>query len=212
MATKNQASNNPYIEPRSARHSGAAELMALLSMPGYLIRRSKQRTTGIFSELCPESGVTPIQFTTLFILNACPMIDQTELGEYAALDSSTMGDVIQRLASRGLLKRSKLGNRSICSVTTRGASLVERMTPSVVEAQKRMLSALTSREQEQFLRLLSKLNGVTNNYYAPRKRSNRAKPENSKESSRQSRPLRQGSASYRLEASPPRRDEGPDRL
>ncbi len=64
-----------------------SSLAAFLSMPGYLIRRSKQLSTGIFSETCKDFGITPIQFATLTILGLRPSIDQAELGEVAALRS-----------------------------------------------------------------------------------------------------------------------------
>jgi DNA-binding MarR family transcriptional regulator len=160
-------SDQDVIEPKARQRTEgqAADLNFILSMPGYLIRRSKQTATSIFAEICKNSGITPIQFATLFILKACPLIDQTELGDYAGLDSSTTGDVIQRLARRGLLSRSEDGNRRICDLTAQGLELVNEMTPRVLDAQKQVMSRLTAREQGQLLRLLSKMNNVTNQYY-----------------------------------------------
>src|SRR5215475_7515714 len=84
---------------REHRRDEAAigSLAAFLSMPGYLVRRSKQMSTSIFAENCRQFAITPIQFAALTILRLRPTIDQTELGEIAALDPSTTGDVISRL-------------------------------------------------------------------------------------------------------------------
>jgi DNA-binding MarR family transcriptional regulator len=158
-----------------ARDGAADEdLRALLSMPGYLIRRSKQVSTGIFMDACKEMDITPVQFSALSILAARPGIDQTELGEIAGLDSSTIADVIQRLERRVLLERTGQGNRRICVLTPAGEQALARLRPLVARAQSHILAALTVREQKQLLRLLSKLNGVSNNHYtAPAARRHR---------------------------------------
>lgn len=145
--------------------SAVATLAAFLSMPGYLIRRSKQISTGIFAETCKDFGITPIQFAALTILRLRPGIDQTELGEIAALDPSTAGDVIQRLERRGLVQRQEQGQRRVCDLTADGASLLSEVTPRVAAAQRRVFGDLTAREQTQLLRLLSKMNGVSNQHY-----------------------------------------------
>ncbi len=159
---------------KRADQSGVDTLAAFLSMPGYLIRRSKQTSTSIFTETCKDVGITPIQFATLTILRLKPGLDQTELGEIAGLDTSTAGDVIQRLERRGLLQRQEQGQRRICELTPQGLALVEQVTPRVANAQHLVFGDLTTREQAQLLRLLSKMNGVSNLHYAvPAKRRRR---------------------------------------
>jgi DNA-binding MarR family transcriptional regulator len=140
-------------------------LPEFVSQPGYLIRRSKQRSTGVFMDACKDACITPIQFAALSMLRERPGLDQTELGELAALDAATTAGVIQRLQRRGLLRRSADGNRRICHLTGEGAALLGRITPLVRAAQARILEPLTARERAQLLRLLSKLNHVTNRYY-----------------------------------------------
>lgn len=140
-------------------------LAAFLSMPGYLIRRSKQISTGVFAETCKDFSITPIQFAALTILRFQPDSDQTEVGDIAALDPSTAGDVIQRLERRGLIERHEEGQRRICNLTRAGTALLDQVTPLVAQAQRVVLGELTAREQTQLLRLLSKLNGVSNLHY-----------------------------------------------
>jgi DNA-binding MarR family transcriptional regulator len=147
-----------------APSAGIDSLAAFLSMPGYLIRRSKQTSTSMFMEACKDTGITPIQFAALSILRFRSGIDQTELGEIAGLDPSTVGDVIQRLQRRGLLRRDEHGLRRLCHLTAEGSAMLEQITPLVAQSQQRILAPLTARERVQFLRLMSKLNGVTNHY------------------------------------------------
>ena len=149
-------------------NSAVASLAAFLSMPGYLIRRSKQLSTSIFTENCKDFGITPIQFAALTILRLHPAIDQTELGDFATLDLSTAGEVIQRLERRGLLQRQEEGQRRLCDLTADGAALLaDQVTPRVADAQRGLLGELTAREQMQLLRLLSKMNGVGNLHFNP---------------------------------------------
>ncbi len=144
------------------------------AMPGYLIRRCKQHSTGIFMEACKGTGITPIQFAAMSVLRLRPGIDQTELGELAGLDPSTAGGVIQRLQRAGLLQRTGKGNRRICHLTSAGATLLQRIAPLVAAAQQRILAPLTARERAQLLRLMSKLNGVSNAHYTvPHRRRRR---------------------------------------
>ncbi len=161
---------------------GVETLAAFLSLPGYLIRRSKQTSTSIFMEACKDISITPIQFAALSILRFRPGIDQTEIGEIAGLDPSTIGDVVQRLQRRSLLRRDEQGLRRLCHLTPQGIALLERITPLVAQAQQRILAPLTARERVQFLRLMSKLNGVTNRHYttsgdARRRRQRQASPD-----------------------------------
>jgi MarR family transcriptional regulator, lower aerobic nicotinate degradation pathway regulator len=153
------------------RDEGAiGSLAAFLSMPGYLVRRSKQISTSIFAENCRQFAITPIQFAALTILRLRPAIDQTELGEIAALDPSTTGDVMARLERRSLVRRDEQGQRRVCNLTTQGALLLDQVTPRVAEAQRQLVGALTAREQGQLLRLLSKMNDVSNLHYTRRGR------------------------------------------
>lgn len=173
MTTNVEAVSN-ISRARDGDAAAVNSLAAFLSMPGYLIRRSKQLSTGIFTETCKEFGITPIQFATLSILRLRPGIDQTELGEVAALDPSTAGDVMQRLERRGLVQRLEQGQRRICDLTAAGTALLEQVTPLVADAQRRVLGDLTAREQAQLLRLLSKMNGVSNLHYTrPARRGRR---------------------------------------
>jgi DNA-binding MarR family transcriptional regulator len=164
------------VHKRSTDPLEIESLAAFLSMPGYLIRRSKQMSTSIFTENCKEFGITPIQFAALTILRLSPGIDQTELGEVAALDPSTAGDVIQRLERRGVVQRHEQGQRRICNLTAEGSDLLRQITPQVADAQRRVLGGLTARERAQLLRLMSKMNGVSNLYYTRPARRGRRRP------------------------------------
>lgn len=164
----------PQPDRKSGRdRAGIDSIAAFLSMPGYLIRRSRQMSTSIFTEACKGFVITPIQFAALTILRFKPGIDQTELGEIAALDPSTAGDVVQRLERRGLVQRHGQGQRRICDLTNEGSTLLDQVTLRIADAQRLVFGELTAREQGQLLRLLSKMNGVSNLHYTRRPRRGR---------------------------------------
>jgi DNA-binding MarR family transcriptional regulator len=150
--------------------AGSDGLVRLLSMPGYLIRRSKQLTTGAFAEVARKTSITPVQFAVLYILAERPRIDQTELAELAGLDLTTTSGVLNRLEARSLILRSETGHRRRSELTLEGKSLLEELKPQVAGAQKVVMKSLTVREQAQLLRLLSKMNGVSNQHYDTRRR------------------------------------------
>lgn len=140
-------------------------LLAFFGYPGHLIRRCKQKTTGIFTEVCKDFGVTPIQYAVLKLLQLRPGVDQAELAELAALDASTTGGVVQRLHQRGLIRRRTQGRRQTAALTPEGEALLAGIAPAVAVAQEHILHPLTPRERQQLLRLLSKMSGVSNQYY-----------------------------------------------
>ena len=140
-------------------------LLRFYSMPGFLVRRSKQKSTYMFMEHCGRFGITPIQYAVLKILEARPGSDQGEISDLTALDAATTGGVIQRLHKRGLVQRVARGRHRVTFLTKAGARILERVEPHVAESQGAILNPLNEREQRQLLRLLSKVLGVTNDHY-----------------------------------------------
>ncbi|MBL0422983.1 winged helix-turn-helix transcriptional regulator [Ramlibacter sp. AW1] len=138
----------------------------LQDMPGYLIRRAKQKTTNCFEPITAGHKLTPQQYAILEATLLHPDIDQNELGERVALDGSTLGDVVVRLEQRGLLQRRVDGRHRRLTLSAQGQALLEQVQPAVERAQQQILHPLTAREREQLLRLLSKLVGVNNRWYS----------------------------------------------
>ena len=138
----------------------------LYAKPGHLIRRSQQIAVAIFMEECAGRDITPIQYAALSVLAARPGIDQSTLAGLAALDRSTLGDVVARLARRGLLRRTPdpQDRRSrVLTLTPAGSRLLSDIEAPVRRAQRRMLAPLGAGERKLLMSLLAKLvdvNGV----------------------------------------------------
>lgn len=132
----------------------------LYAKPGHLIRRSQQIAVAIFMEECADRDITPIQYAVLSVLAARPGIDQSTLAGLAVLDRSTLGDVVARLARRGLLRRTPdpQDRRSrVLTLTPAGNRLLPEIEAAVRRAQRRMLAPLSADERKLFMALLAKL-------------------------------------------------------
>src|SRR3954468_24046323 len=78
----------------------------IYSRPGHLIRRLQQIAVAFFMEEAAEFDITPVQYSALLAIRNHPGIDQTTLVNIIAFDRSTIGDVIKRLANKGMIRRS----------------------------------------------------------------------------------------------------------
>lgn len=134
----------------------------IFSMPGHLIRRLQQISVSIFAESMKAQGIdlTSPQFAALAILDENPGIDQATLAGMIALDRPTIGGVVARLASKGLVTRKTNDadrRAKQLSLTPAGKEMVARMRPVVAATQTQILDGLSDQEQAQFKALASKI-------------------------------------------------------
>ncbi len=73
--------------------------------PGHLIRRAQQIAVAIFIEECAAFDITPVQYAALVAIRENPGIDATRLSALVAFDRSTLGNVLERLETKGVVKR-----------------------------------------------------------------------------------------------------------
>ena len=113
--------------------------------PGHLIRRLHQIAVGIFVQETDSLGITPMQYAALQTVAQHPDIDQRSLSRAIALDASTTGGVIDRLEARQLIERrtSETDRRvRLLHLTASGLSLLDHITPMMLNAQRRILDPL----------------------------------------------------------------------
>ena len=77
---------------------------AVYTKPGYLFRRMQQIAVAIFMEECRAFDLTPVQYAALVAIETHPGIDATRLSAVIAFDRSTLGSVIERIESKGLIE------------------------------------------------------------------------------------------------------------
>src|SRR3984885_12581708 len=99
----------------------------------------------IFMEECRAYELTPVQFAALVAIHTHPGIDATRLSAVIAFDRSTLGNVIERLETKGFIERkpSREDKRiKLLDLTKAGAALLRDIMPQVDRAQQRMLQPL----------------------------------------------------------------------
>ena len=138
---------------------------AVYTKPGYLFRRMQQIAVAIFMEECRAFDLTPVQYAALVAIHAHPGIDATRLSAVIAFDRSTLGNVIERLETKGFIERqpSREDKRiKLLDLTKAGAALLRDIMPQVDRAQARMLQPLKPADRKTLLALLTQLVDLNN--------------------------------------------------
>jgi DNA-binding MarR family transcriptional regulator len=162
--------------------SSTKPVPSLYEKPGHLIRRLHQISTALFLQETKGYDVTAPQYAALLAIRLYPGIDQTALVNIVALDRSTTADVLARLASKRLIKRTKgaLDRRiKVLHITATGEELLNEIEPLVEKVQKRILSRLSKAEQRQFMAIMPKLVDLNNELSRAPRRSKEARPKRS---------------------------------
>jgi DNA-binding MarR family transcriptional regulator len=114
--------------------------------PGHLLRRCQQRAVDIFMEEVAPARITPRQFAILATLERVPGLTQTELVAETGIDRSTVGDMIDRLVRRGLVRRQRSGSDQRANtlvILPAGKSMLRAARPAVDRVQLRILAPLS---------------------------------------------------------------------
>lgn len=130
------------------------------NLPGYHIRRLQQIAVAVFMEEAQGFGITPVQYAALQAVGREPRIDQRTLARTIGFDTSTIGSVIDRLESRGLMQRNAHPEDRrvrLLTITPDGQQLLEEVEPSVMRAQERMLQPLAPEQRPVFMEMLHTL-------------------------------------------------------
>jgi len=111
------------------------------SMPGHLIRRVHQISTAIFAEECAKAGLTSVQFAALTAIRENPDVDATRLASLIAFDRSTLGNVLERLETKGWILSStspKDKRIKVLRLSPEGSEIRETVQPAVRRVQPRL--------------------------------------------------------------------------
>jgi len=136
--------------------------IALGDAPGHLLRRCQQRAVEIFMDEVGTARVTPRQFAILLTLARRPGITQTELVTETGIDRSTVGDMINRLVRRGLVRRRRSGRDQRANtlvILPAGSALLRDTAPAVERAQERIMAPLPATARQSFMAALRLMAG-----------------------------------------------------
>lgn len=138
--------------------------MNRMEMAGHLIRRLQQQSNQVFQMQTSAAGFdfTSVQFAALDAIAQQPHIDQATLAVAIGFDRATIGGVIDRMESKGLVQRtiSQLDRRAkLLNLTAKGQQLLDASRPVVEALQQDILQPLSPTERTQFLELARKALG-----------------------------------------------------
>ena len=128
-------------------------------LPGHLIRRVHQVSTAYFAEEC-GGELTAVQYAALVAIGSHPGIDATRLSEIIYFDRSTIGDVLDRMESKGWIRREYTpSDRRIkrLDLSSAGQEVLHNVEPGIRRVQDRLLAPLTAAEAKTLVRLLGKM-------------------------------------------------------
>ena len=139
--------------------------MDRIEMAGHLIRRLQQQSTQVFQAQTQAAGLdlTSVQFAALDAIAQQPGIDQASLAATISFDRATIGGVIDRLESKGLVQRevSARDRRARrLQLTPEGKQLLAASRPVVETLQAEILAPLSRAERAAFLALARKALGL----------------------------------------------------
>jgi DNA-binding MarR family transcriptional regulator len=128
-------------------------------LPGHLIRRVHQLATAYFAEEC-GGDLTAVQYAALVAIGSHPGIDATRLSQVIYFDRSTIGDVLDRMESKGwIVRESTATDRRIklLTLSPAGRKILEQVEPGIRRVQERLVAPLTTTEARILVRLLAKM-------------------------------------------------------
>jgi MarR family transcriptional regulator, lower aerobic nicotinate degradation pathway regulator len=128
-------------------------------MPGHLIRRVHQVSTAYFTEECGPD-LTAVQYAALVAIGSNPYIDATRLSQIIYFDRSTIGDVLDRIESKGwIVRQATASDRRVKLLTLApaGEDVLRQVMPAIRRVQERLLAPLTPGEAKTMVRLLMKM-------------------------------------------------------
>jgi len=139
--------------------------MDRIEMAGHLIRRLHQQSTQIFQAQVQAAGfdLTSVQFAALDAIARQPDIDQASLAATISFDRATIGGVIDRLETKGLVQRAVSAQdrraRQL-TLTAAGEQVLAALRPVVEALQAQILAPLSRAERAAFLALAHKALGL----------------------------------------------------
>jgi DNA-binding MarR family transcriptional regulator len=103
------------------------------------------------------ADLTAVQYGVLLTVGRKPESSQQEIGDEMSIDKSTVGDVLHRLAAKGLVELARDpadGRRHAVLLSAAGQSTVVTASPAVSQVGDRFLRGLSFMDGETLVRLL----------------------------------------------------------
>lgn len=124
----------------------------------YVVARLERAVRAGIAERVRPYGLTTLQYTSLSVLNrhGSPL-SNAQLARRAYMTPQAMSEVIDALAAKGLIRRSRHPNHGRllpATLTTKGRRVLAECEREVDDMEATMLGSLTERERRAFLTAL----------------------------------------------------------
>jgi DNA-binding MarR family transcriptional regulator len=136
-----------------------------------LLRRCQQRAVELFTEELGPHRVTPRQFALLVTVYQRPGLTQTDLVGATGIDRSTVGDMLDRLVRRGLIKRKRSGKdqrANTLHILPPGIETLRSAITFVDRVQARILDPVPSDLRATLVAALKLMAGLADRGQSPR--------------------------------------------
>jgi DNA-binding MarR family transcriptional regulator len=135
------------------------DVLEMASTPGYLIRRAQQVHFAIWNEVFAGELTGP-QYAVLAATAGRRSIDQVWIGARASLDSSSVADIVVRLADKGWLRRRRDSDdrrRMLIELTPPAVTAMRHLTRSAALVQQRLLEGLDPTRATDFVEMMQRV-------------------------------------------------------
>lgn len=124
---------------------------------GFLVRLLETRATVLYEKLTAQNEITPRQFGAMLTLYQSGTMTLTELAAQIRVDRSTLGEMINRMSDRGLIKKEvNDADRRSATVTLAkpGEQALLRLVVGAAQLQEDLLAPLSAEDRAHFLRCM----------------------------------------------------------
>ena len=147
-----------------------SEVPPLHRVPAHLARRFHQVCLGILAEVTEIEELSPLQYGILASIGDEPRMDQRRLAERIGVDTVSAHHHIEYLEKKGFVARQidPADRRArLLRLTPMGVRTRDRLRPALVEAHTRVTHALSQRERDVLLNLLTRVIESNESYARP---------------------------------------------
>jgi DNA-binding MarR family transcriptional regulator len=124
---------------------------------GFLVRLLDTRMNALYEQLTEQADITPRQFGVLLTLHQQGTLTLTELAGHIRVDRSTLGEMINRMVERSLVrKRSNGSDRRSAEVmlAPAGKTALLRLVAGAAQLQTALLAPLPAADRAHFMRCM----------------------------------------------------------
>jgi DNA-binding MarR family transcriptional regulator len=159
----------PMPAPRT-RTIEEATVLPSHRLPAHLARRFNQICLGVTAEILGQCDLTPMLFGVIAAIAEEPGRGQRQLATRMGVDAATFGQMIEFLERKRLIERQidpdDRRARQLF-VTRKGAELRNRLRPSLIAAQERLLAPLSKTERSALMDMLVRVIEANDAYARP---------------------------------------------